>query len=71
MPCITFDQLLWIKAVEIVQATEMNAVIRLGGFHTTMSFLGSVGCLMGGSKGSGLSESLETCFEPNAIIHMM
>jgi hypothetical protein len=68
MPCITFDQPLWIKAVEIIQATKMNAVCRLGGFHTIMSYLGSIGCLMGGS---GLSEALETCYGPNAIIHMM
>ena len=67
-PCITFDQPLWLKAVEINAAAEMNIVCRLGGFHTLMSYLGSIGTLM---AGSGLSEALETCFGPNAVIHML
>ena len=46
-PCITFDQPLWLKAIEIVISTSMNMVCRLGGFHTLMSFLGSIGTLMG------------------------
>ena len=43
-PCITFDQPLWIKAVEIIKAKSMNVVCtyRLGGFHIMMSFLGSI-----------------------------
>ena len=46
----------------------MNMVCRLGGFHTIMSFLGSVGKLM---SGSGLSELLETCYGANTVIQMM
>ena len=41
-PCVTFDQPLWLKAVEIIKAKAMNIVCRLGGFHTLMSFLGSI-----------------------------
>ena len=67
-PCITFDQPWWLKAVEIIAATKMNIVCRLGGFHTMMSFLGSIGTIMGGS---GLSEALELCYGPNAVIHML
>ena len=33
-PCLTFDQPLWLKAVEIIKAKAMNIVRRLGGFHT-------------------------------------
>jgi hypothetical protein len=33
-----------------------------------MSFLGSIGTLM---AGSGLSEALEICYGPNAVVHMM
>ena len=56
--------------MEILQATGMNKtmVCRLGGFHTMMSFLGSIGTLM---AGSGLSDALEVCYGPNAVEHMM
>ena len=58
-PCITFDQPLWLKAVEIIKAKAMNIVCRLVGFHTLMSFLGSTGSMM---KGSGLEEALEKVY---------
>lgn len=67
-PCITFDQPLWLKAVEIIKAKSMNIVCRLGGFHTMMSFMGSIGSMM---KGSGLEEALETVYGPNAVTHMI
>ena len=46
----------------------MNMVCRLGGFHTIMSILGSVGKIM---SGSGLSELLETCYSATTVIQMM
>ena len=67
-PCITFDQPLWIKAVEIIMAKSMNIVCRLGGFHTMMSFMGSIGTMM---KDSGLEEALGTVYVPNAVTHMI
>lgn len=67
-PCITFDQPLWLKATEIIKAKSLQIVCRLGGFHTMMSFLGSIGTMM---KGSGLSECLETIYGANAVKHMM
>ena len=39
-PCITFDQLLWVKAVEIITEKSLHILCHLGGFHTLMSFLG-------------------------------
>ena len=66
--CITFDQPLWLKAVEIITERSLNIVCRLGGFHTMMSFLGSIGSMM---KGSGLEEALEQVYGTNAIAHMM
>ena len=59
-PCITFDQPLWLKAVEIITTKSMNIVCRLGGFHTMMSFLGSIGSMM---KGSGLEGALENIMQ--------
>ena len=63
-PCITFDQPLWIEAVEIIKAKSLNIFCTLGGFHMMMSFLGSIGFAI---NGSGLSDVLETANGPNAI----
>jgi len=37
-PCITFDQPLYIKALDISKKMAMEIVIRLGRFHTIMIF---------------------------------
>ena len=65
---MTFDQPLWLKAVEIVKAKSLNIVCRLGRFHVMMSFMGSIGSMM---KGSGLEDILESIYGPNAVSHMM
>ncbi|KAK6176042.1 hypothetical protein SNE40_014404 [Patella caerulea] len=68
-PVITFDQPLYWKALMITFGEECkNVTLRLGGFHTEMSFLGSIGRLM---SGSGLKELLELIYAPNAVTHMM
>ena len=43
-------------------------VIRLGGFHTLMSFLGSVGMVM---DGSGLREVMATVYASNTVNHIL
>ncbi|KAL7300458.1 hypothetical protein TKK_0006810 [Trichogramma kaykai] len=54
---ITFDQPLYFKSRDIAGSLQMDRdfsiVIRLGGFHTLLSFLGSIGYIM---KDSGLEE---------------
>lgn len=45
---VTFDQPLYVKARDIVSAKGAdsdfrNVIVRLGGFHLLMSFLGSIG----------------------------
>ena len=70
---ITFDQPLYWKALTIVQHKKdysdlQNIVLRLGGFHTELSFLGSIGHLM---QGSGLVELLETVYASNAVVLML
>ena len=72
-PIITFDQPLWWKALGIVNSQPKDSelrqiVLRLGGFHAEMSFLGCIGHLM---ASSGLQEVLELIYAPNAVIHMM
>ena len=67
-PCLTFDQPLWFKATAIIEEKHLDIVCRLGGFHLLMSFLGSVGHLMGGS---GLEELLEEVYAPNVIRHIV
>ena len=67
VPCVTFDQQLYLKAMDIVEAKNIKAFIRLGGFHQLMSFLGSIGTLM---EGSGLRKALETVYAPVTVGHM-
>jgi len=71
-PVITFDQPLWWKALMIINSEPMGSdlkgiVLRLGGFHAEMSFLGCIGHLM---VSSGLQELMELIYAPNAVIHM-
>ena len=72
-PVITFDQPLWFKALMIVENESgdsdiKNIVLRLGGLHTEMSFLGSIGNIM---AGSGLQEVLEVIYAENAVQHIL
>ena len=64
-PVLTFDRPLYWKALTIIQSqpngTELNQIVlRLGGFHMQMSFLGSH--LI---AGSGLQELLEVVYAGN------
>ena len=46
----------------------MEIVCRLGGFHTLMSFLGSIGTLM---AGSGIEDALGQSYAENVVPHLM
>ncbi|ELU12774.1 hypothetical protein CAPTEDRAFT_192602 [Capitella teleta] len=67
---VTFDQPLYVKANEIVASDEIlqGVVVRLGGFHPLISFMGSVGYIMGGS---GLEVLWESVYAPASVVHMM
>jgi len=70
---VTFDQPLYWKAVTIVSKANdgtllKDMVVRLGGFHCIMSFLGCIGQLM---SGTGLNELFETVYAPNTVPHIM
>lgn len=70
---VTFDQPLYWKAREIVAAEPLdsqisNCVVRLGGFHLLMSFLGSIGYFM---AGSGLKELLCIVYAPLSVDKML
>ena len=72
-PIITFDQPLWWKSLQVIEGQPENSPLRsidlrLGGFHTEMSFIGIIGHLM---AGSGLQELLETIYANNAVTHML
>lgn len=72
-PVLTFDQPLWWKALNIFQHEPQTSdlksiVLRLGGFHIQMSFLGSIGHIM---AGSGLQEVLETIYAEQTVRHML
>ena len=53
---------------EPVGSKLRSIVLRLGGFHTEMSFLGCIGHLM---AASGLLQLLELIYAPNAVLHML
>ena len=70
---ITFDQQLFWKATEIVNAVTDDRPIRdvillLGTFHTFMNVLGAIGTLM---DGTGLKEMMETVYGENAGVQMI
>ena len=72
-PVLTFDQPLYWKAQEIKanmpdHQDVKQIVLRLGAFHTEMSFLGTIGHLM---EGTGLQNVMELAYAPNAVLHMM
>lgn len=69
---VTFDQPLFIKARDIVESghhPELNSVVvRLGGFHLLLSFMGCIGTIMGGS---GLKELLTTIYAGQSVDKIM
>ena len=70
---ITFDQPLFWKASEVMNAVAddspiRNVILLLGTFHTFMNLLGAIGSLM---DGSGLKEIMETVYGENAITHIL
>ena len=67
-PSITFDQPLWLKATSIIKEENLDIICRLGGFHTLMSCLGSIGNLM---NGSSIKELFEEVYAGNGVIHML
>ena len=67
-PVCTFDQPLWWKALQIITCSDVSdIVIRLGGLHTIMSFLASIGHIM---AGSGLKQALEICYAEYTVPHI-
>ena len=66
---VTFDQPLWLKAMEIKSAKCLDRIVlRLGGFHLLMSACSSLFHTM---KGSGIEEALCETYGQNAVTHMM
>lgn len=72
-PMVTFDQQLWWKAMMIIENASLDCPTRgivylLGGFHTIMSFVGSIGHIM---DGSGLRDVLELMYASNTVPHLL
>ncbi|XP_045199496.1 uncharacterized protein LOC123553863 [Mercenaria mercenaria] len=72
-PVLTFDQPLYWKALNIIEnepseSKIKSVVVRLGGFHTEMSFLGCIGRIM---ENTGLKELLATAYAENTVGHML
>ena len=69
-PIVTFDQPLRPQAFIMIenQPEIQPSVIRLGGFHTIISYLGSLGHLINGLE---LQEFLEVIYAPNSMVYML
>lgn len=72
-PVITFDQPLWLKSRRILASEPddsplQSIFLRLGGFHTEMSFLGCFGHLM---AGSGLEQVIELIYASNTVPNIL
>ena len=70
---VTFDLPLYMKALQILLSvppeSELSCVVlRLGGFHLLMSFLGCIGHIM---ADSGLKELLCTIYAENSVDHIL
>lgn len=67
---VTFDQPLFLKAMEIVAGSEESSkiVVRLGGFHLLMSYLDCIGRIM---EGSGIESLWETVYGRATLKHML
>lgn len=73
IPVITFDQPFWWKSMLIVKNAPLDTplsklVLKLGGFHLLMSFLGSNGQLM---DGLGLRDLLDLIYASNTVPHIL
>jgi hypothetical protein len=69
----TYDQPLYQKVLDMLEnepdsSPIKNVVPRLGGLHSIMSFLGSIGHIM---AGSGISEILSIIYAENTVDHML
>jgi hypothetical protein len=73
-PILTFDQPLWWKAMLIIENADPSCPIKkiilklIGGFHTLISFLSSIGHVM---AGSGIEEILSLIYAENSVPHML
>ena len=65
---ITFDQPHWFKATGIAIEKSLDIVIHLGGFHTLMSFAGSLDFVM---NGSGIETGFKTVYGEVIVKHML
>ncbi|XP_076040412.1 glutamate--cysteine ligase isoform X1 [Oratosquilla oratoria] len=70
---VTFDQPLYIKARDIVEICGQdshlnNVIVRLGGFHLLMSFMGAIGFIM---NGSGIKELFSTVYASTSVEKML
>ena len=73
VPVITFDQPLYWKARKLIEnapkeSLVSSVVVRIGGFHTLMSYLGCIGHLM---EGSGLEEIMQLIYAQDTVPHIL
>ena len=65
---VTLYQPLWYNAQGIIADKGLNIVRRLGGFHTLMNFMGSIGYMI---SGSGLEQFWRREYTENTVPNLM
>ncbi|KAK5638255.1 hypothetical protein RI129_012550 [Pyrocoelia pectoralis] len=69
---VTYDQPLYAKALSIVEGSNSeelrNVVVRLGGFHLLMSYLGAIGYIM---SESGIEDLWTTVYAADSVKKML
>ena len=72
-PVVTFDQPLDWKAMTNIKSADQSdnvskIILRLEGFHTVTSFLGSIGHVM---NGSGLRQVMDLIYAEETVPHLL
>ena len=72
-PIVTFDQPLWWKALHIILSLSSDSplrgiILRFVGFHTLMSYLGSMGYIM---EDTGIHPAFQLVYAQSTVNHML
>ena len=68
VPSVTFDRQSWIKAFKIAAVKSLITFVHLGGFHTLINLVDSIGILM---EGLGIEKSMEAIYVKDSVSYIL
>ena len=68
VPSVTFDRQPWIKAFKIAAVKSLITFVHLGGFHTLIHLVDSIGILM---EGLGIEKSMEAIYMKDSVGYIL